>query len=120
MSNNRNINSAANPNGTCSPLLEFANGATDRLFVGVGAIGSTAGANLVTMWIITNRIISNVATPAASATNELGGTSAFSVDNNSPLPQASSIYFGTLAKGNNAPCGNGLFCAVKLTQAALR
>lgn len=120
MSNNRNINSPANPNGTCSPLTEFHDGTSDRLFVGVGAIGSTAGANLVTMWIITDRITSNTATPAASATNELGGTSGISVDNNSPLPQASSIYFGTLAKGTTAPCGSGLFCAVKLTQAALQ
>ena len=120
MSDNRNINSVANPNGTCSPLVEFFDGTSDRLFVGVGAIGSTAGANLVTMWSITNRITSSNATPAASATNELGGTSAFSVDNNSLLPQASSIYFGTLAKGNNAPCGSGLYCAVKLTQAALK
>ncbi len=120
MSNDRNINGAANPQGTCSPLLEFFDGTTDRLFVGTGAAGATTGANLVTMWNITSRIVSNAATPTATATNELGGTSAFTVDNNSPLPQASSTYFGTLASGAAAPCGAGLFCAVKLTQSALQ
>jgi hypothetical protein len=120
MSNNININTAANPNGTCSPLTEFFDGTVDRLFVGVGRSGATNGGNLVTMWNITNRITSNATTPSATATNELGGTSAFAVDNNSPLPQASSIYFGTLAKGNGAPCGNTVYCAVKLTQSALQ
>jgi hypothetical protein len=42
MSDNRHINPAANPNGTCSPLLDFFDGTTDRLFVGTGAAGVTA------------------------------------------------------------------------------
>lgn len=120
MSNDVHINTNANPNGTCSPLLEFFNRGVDRLFAGVGRSGATNGGNLVTMWNITNRITSNATLPAATANNELGGTSAFAVDNDSILPQASSIYFGTLAIGNNAPCGNTVFCAVKLTQAALQ
>src|SRR5438105_3587665 len=99
MSNDRNINGGGNPQGTCSPLLEFFDGTTDRLFVGTGAAGATTGANLVTMWNITSRIVSNAATPTAPATNELGGTTAFTIANNSPLPQASSTYFGTLASG---------------------
>lgn len=120
MANNKHINSAANPSGTCSPLIEFFDGTTDRLFDGVGRQGAINGANLVTMWDITQPIASSSTTPAAFAANELGGTSAFAVDNLSPLPQASSIYFGTLAKGNSAPCGVNLFCAVKLTQQALK
>jgi len=120
MANDVHVNSAANPNGTCSPMIEFFDGSVDRLFVGVGRSGSTTGANLVSMWNITNRITANTTTPAATATNELGGTSSFAIDNDSPLPQASSIYFGTLAKGNNGPCGNTTFCAVKLTQSALQ
>lgn len=120
MSNNVNINSAANPAGTCSPLLEFFNGTTDRLFAGVGRQGATTGANLVSMWVISNRITSNTTLPSATATNELGGTSGFAVDNDSPLPQASSIYFGTMAKGANSPCGANLYCAVKLTQSGLQ
>lgn len=120
MSNDIHINSGANPAGTCSPLLELFDGTNDRLFVGVGQQGSTAGANLVTMWNINNRITSNATTPTATATNYLGGTSGFSMDNFSPFPEASSIYFGTLAKGTGAPCGRNLFCAVKLTQSGLQ
>jgi hypothetical protein len=120
MSNDIHINTPANPNSNCSPLTEFFDGTTDRLFAGVGRSGATNGGNLVTMWNITNRITLNTTLPAASAGSQLGGTSGFAIDNDSPLPQASSIYFGTLATGNGAPCGNTTFCAVKLTQAALQ
>ena len=120
MSNDVHVNTAANPAGTCSPLLELFDGTHDRLFVGVGQRGSTAGGNLVTMWTITNRITSNATTPTATATNYLGGTSGFSMDNFSTSPEASSIYFGTLAKGTGGPCGNNLYCAVKLTQSGLQ
>jgi len=120
MSNNIHINSSANPAGSCSPLLELFDGTNDRLFVGVGQQGSTNGANMVTMWSINTPITSAATTPTATATNYLGGTSAFSMDNFSSSPQASSIYFGTLATGTNAPCGSNLYCAVKLTQSGLK
>ena len=114
MSGNKNISTAANPASTCSPLTEFFDGTNDRLFVG------TTGANQVTMWSINSRITSATATPAATATNELGGTTGFTIDNSSSIPQASSIYFGTLATGAGASCGANLYCAVKLTQGALQ
>jgi hypothetical protein len=60
---------------------------------------------------------------ATSAQPEYFGTSGIVVDNVSPQPQASSIYFST---EGNAPsfekCGDGSTgggCAVKLTQAGL-
>jgi hypothetical protein len=120
MSNDIHLNSLTNPAGTCSPLLELFDGTNDRLFVGVGQQGSTAGANMVSMWNITTRITSNITLPAATATNYLGGTSAFSMDNFSTIPQASSVYFGDLFTGTAAPCGRNLYCAVKLTQSALQ
>jgi hypothetical protein len=120
MSNNKNIGTAANPASTCSPLTEFFDGTNDRLFVGTGVNTGTTGANLVTMWNINSRITSATAAPAATATNELGGTTGFTIDNSSALPQASSIYFGTLATGTGASCGANLYCAVKLTQGALQ
>lgn len=121
MADNRNINTAANPNGVCSPLLEFFDGTTDRLFVGAGQFLSTNGANLVTEWDITNRIASNTTAPNHTAINEWGGASGFTPDNVSTFPQAASIYFGTLTRAPNAtPCGTGNFCAVKLTQAGLQ
>jgi hypothetical protein len=123
MSDNRNINGAANPVGTCSPLLDFFDGTTDRLFVGTGNFGATTGANLVTEWDVNTRIPSNATLPNNTATNEWGGTSAFTVDNVSLTPQAASIYFGTLQPppaGNTTPCGTGNYCAVKLTQSKLQ
>jgi hypothetical protein len=120
MSDNRNINSASNPAGYCSPLTEYYDGTTDRLFVGVGTPGATTGGNLVTAWNITSRITSATALPAASAANQFGGTSGFSIDNNSSAFQASSIYFGTLAGPSTASCGVNQYCAVKLTQSVLQ
>jgi hypothetical protein len=122
MSDNRNINGAANPAGTCSPLLDFFDGTTDRLFVGTGNFNGTTGANLVSEWNVNARPTSATA-PNATATNEWGGTSAFTVDNISATPQAASIYFGTLRPppaGNTTPCGATNFCAVKLTQSGLQ
>jgi hypothetical protein len=120
MSNDIHLNSSTNPAGTCSPLLELFDGTNDRLFVGVGQQGSTSGANMVSMWNINTRITSNATLPAATATNYLGGTSAFSMDNFSTIPQASSVYFGDLFTGTAAHCGSNLYCAVKLTQSALQ
>jgi hypothetical protein len=123
MSDNRNINGATNPNGSCSPLLDFYDGTTDRLFVGAGNYTGTGGANLVTEWNVNTRIPSNNTKPNNTAINEWGGTSAFTIDNVSPDPQTTSIYFGTLHAppgGNKNPCGTGSFCAVKLTQSALQ
>lgn len=123
VSNNENINGAANPNGSCSPLLDFFDGTNDRLFVGTGSYTGTGGANLVTEWNVNTRIASSTTAPNNTATNEWGGTSAFTIDNVSPDPQTSSIYFGTLqppATGSTTPCGAGNYCAVKLTQSALQ
>lgn len=123
VSDNRTINGAANPNGSCSPLLDFFDGTNDRLFVGTGNYTGTGGANLVTEWNVNTRIASNTTAPSNTALNEWGGTSAFTIDNVSPDPQTSSIYFGTLhapPAGNTTPCGAGNYCAVKLTQSALQ
>ena len=119
MNGNTHVNNAANSTGSCSPLTEFYDGTNDRLFVGVGNNGGTGGANQVTMWNINSRLTLTTTTPNATAVNEIGGTSAITVDNNSGQAQASSIYFGTLQRTTSAPCGN-FFCAVKLTQGGLQ
>ncbi len=123
MSDNRNINGASNLAGSCSPLLDFYDGITDRLFVGAGNDNATNGANLITEWNVTSRIASNATTPNNTAPGYWGGASAFTVDNVSPQPQAASIYFGTRSKpplGTTTPCGANNFCAVKLTQGGLQ
>ncbi len=120
MSNDVLLNSAGNPSSICSPLTSFYDGTNDRLFAGVGTFGRTTGANLMTMWNINSRITSNLTAPTAVAVNEIGGTSAISIDNTSSSPQAASIYFGTLSTSAASPCGANLFCAVKLTQSGLQ
>jgi len=123
MSDNVHINGSSNPAGSCSPLLDFYDGTNDRLFVGTGDYTGTGGANLVTQWNSNTQLNSSSDTPANTASGYWGGTSAFSVDNINPTPQATSIYFGTLAappSGTTTPCGAGNFCAVKLTQSGLQ
>jgi hypothetical protein len=120
MADNRRLNGGLNSAGNCSPLTEFFDGTTDRLFIGAGRAGFVSGSNRMNMYRITDRLVNPTRAPNAVATNELGGTSAITIDNLSAIPQASSIYFGTLSKGAAAPCGAGLFCAVKLTQSALQ
>jgi hypothetical protein len=95
MSYNTNVNPGGK-NGFCSPITEFFDGTTDRIFVGMGENGSNTGANVVTMWNVTSRLNSASATPTASATGYLGGSSGISADNNaSGTAQAQSIYFST-------------------------
>jgi hypothetical protein len=105
--NQLNVHSAA---VECSPLTEFLNGATDRLFLGLNS-------GVVDMFNIT----SGFPAAATQTATESGGTSGIVVDNVSTQNQASSIYFVTLANtACAAPVGspNGR-CATKLTQSGL-
>src|SRR3984957_359821 len=103
MSDNKNINPGNPTNGVCSPLTEFYDGTTDRLFVGMGQPASGGGANVVTMWNINTRLTSTATTPTASATGYPGGASGISADNNaSSTAQAESIYFSTEQVGANS------------------
>lgn len=111
MSDNRSITTGATA-GSCAPLLEIFDGTFDLLFVGV------SGADQVTSWGI-GTPLANGAVPTHTQAGQTGGTSGFSVDNISGDPQASSIYFGTLAPGTTQ-CGTGNYCAVKLTQTGLQ
>lgn len=121
---NANVNPGGNP-GTCSPITEFDDGTTDRIFVGMGDPGATDGANVVQMWDVTTRITSASHMPTASATSYLGGTSGLIIDNNaSGTAQAESVYFSTLSTSATATtcgaAGTSLYCAVKLTQSGLK
>jgi hypothetical protein len=119
---NKNVNPGTKT-GLCSPITEFYDGTTDRIFVGVGDYqGATTGSNLVTMWNVTTQLNSASDTPTASATGYQGGTTGFAIDNNATgVAQAESIYFSTLeTSGTAATCGANLYCAVKLTQSGLK
>jgi hypothetical protein len=122
MSANPNVNPGGG-NGLCSPIEESFDGTTDRIFVGMGVPGTTAGANVVTMWNVTTQLTNPAATPTATATGYLGGATDFAVDAASSAAQAQSIYFGTLSPDpatGITTCGSNHYCAVKLTQSTLQ
>ncbi len=119
---NKNVNPGTKT-GLCSPITEFYDGTTDRIFVGMGDYNAaTTGSNVVTMWNVTTQLTSASDTPTASATGYQGGTTGFAIDNNaSGVAQAESVYFSTLeTSGSAATCGANLYCAVKLTQSGLK
>jgi hypothetical protein len=122
---NKNVNPGGHT-GLCSPITEFFDGTTDRIFVGMGDYnGATTGANVVQMWNVTTQLTSASDTPTASATGYQGGTTGFAIDNNaSGVAQAESVYFSTLeTSGTATTCGaagTDLYCAVKLTQSGLK
>ncbi|HXM63078.1 MAG TPA: hypothetical protein VN950_19605 [Terriglobales bacterium] len=111
----------------CSPLTEFYDGTTDRVFFGVGG---TADGYLQSSTITTSLTTPNctglptsscVASPSA-----LGGTSGIVIDNQVSNGGA-NIYFSTVAAGsvNGQKCNvsggtANPYCAVKLTQSGLQ
>jgi hypothetical protein len=123
MGANKNVNPGGK-NGTCSPITEFFDGTTDRIFVGIGQHSATTGGNVVTMWDVTTQLTNASTTPTATATAYLGGSSGLVADNSAntgTYPQAASVYFTTLAtSGTSTTCGANNYCAVKLTQSGLK
>ena len=113
----------------CSPLTEFYNGTTDRLFFGVG--GTTDG------YLKSSTITTSLTTPTTctagaptsscvTSPSALGGTSGIVIDNQLSNG-GTNIYFSTLAAGSvngqqcNVSGGTATpHCAVKLTQSALQ
>jgi hypothetical protein len=122
----------------CSPITEIFNpnqgaSGTDWLFVSVGNHAIRGGCNgtgclmsfnltaLGSTWPPT-AASAGYAVPSTGGTAGNAGTSGIIVDNvanPATYPQASSIYFSTLANGTcNGTIGVG--CAVKLTQSGLQ
>jgi hypothetical protein len=113
----------------CSPLTEFYNGTTDRLFFGVGS--STDG------YLESSTITTSLTTPTTctagaptsscvTSPSALGGTSGIVIDNQLSNG-GTNIYFSTLANGsvNGQKCNvsggaANPHCAVKLTQSGLQ
>lgn len=101
MSYNKNVNPGG-ATGICSPITEFFDGTTDRIFVGMGQPGATTGADVVTMWNVTTQLTNKsgtggtMPTYTAEATGYPGGASGFAADNDdASTAQAESIYFST-------------------------
>jgi hypothetical protein len=111
----------------CSPLTEFYDGTTDRVFFGAG---STKDGYLESSTITTSLTTPNcTGTPTSSCVTSpsaLGGTSGIVIDNQ-VSNGGTNIYFSTLAAGsvNGQKCNvsggsANPNCAVRLTQSALQ
>jgi hypothetical protein len=111
----------------CSPLTEFDNGTTDRMFFGVG--GTTDGyleSSTITTSLTTPNCTGLPTTSCVSSPSALGGTSGIVIDNQLSNG-GTNIYFSTMAPGsvNGQKCNvtggtANPYCAVKLTQSALQ
>ncbi len=111
----------------CSPLTEFYDGTTDRMFFGAG---SSKDGFLESSTITTSLATPNcTGTPTSScvtAPSALGGTSGIVIDNQ-VSNGGTNIYFSTIAPGSvnsqNCKVSGGTanpYCAVRLTQAGLQ
>lgn len=113
----------------CSPLTEFYDGTTDRLFYGVGGTDGYVKSSSITAGFPASSACTsgNSTSTCVTAPSKLGGISAIVVDNQLSTTGGDNIYFSTLAPGsvNGQSChvAGGTanpYCAVKLTQTALQ
>jgi hypothetical protein len=110
----------------CSPLTEFYNGTTDRLFFGVGSSDGYLESSTITTSLTTPNCTGAPTSSCVTAPSALGGTSGIIIDNQLSNG-GTNIYFSTLAAGsvNSQKCNvsggtANPYCAVKLTQSALQ
>jgi len=112
----------------CSPLTEFYNGTTDRLFFGVGSSDGYLKSSTITTSLTTPTTCTAGAPTSSCVTSPsvLGGTSGIVIDNELSNG-GTNIYFSTMAAGsvNGQKCNvsggsANPHCAVKLTQAGLQ
>ena len=111
----------------CSPLTEFYDGTTDRMFFGAGGLtdGFLESSTITTS--LTTPICTGAPTSSCvTSSSALGGTSGIVIDNQLSNG-GTNIYFSTLAPGsvNGQQCNvsggaANPYCAVKLTQSALQ
>src|SRR5208282_3112648 len=111
----------------CSPLTEFYNGTTDRLFFGVGSTNDGfLESSIITTSLTTPTCSGAPTSSCVTSPSALGGTSGIVIDNQLSNG-GTNIYFSTMAKGsvNSQKCNvsggaANPYCAVKLTQSALQ
>ena len=110
----------------CSPLTEFYNSTTDRMFFGVGSSDGFLESSTITTSLATPTCTGAPTSSCVTAPKALGGTSGIVIDNQLSNG-GTNIYFSTIAAGsvNGQKCnvmgGTGNpYCAVKLTQSGLQ
>jgi hypothetical protein len=111
----------------CSPLTEFYDGTTDRLFFGVG--GTTDGfleSSTITTSLTTPNCTGLPTSSCVKSPSALEGTSGIVIDNQ-VSNGGTNLYFSTMAPGsvNSQKCNvsggtANPYCAVRLTQSALQ
>ncbi len=119
------INDSGHPQ--CSALTEIYNGATttDYLFLGEGLSGTGDFADLYGFTISTGGVGtaisgSPISYPSSATSGAPAGISAIIIDNLATQAQASSIYFTTETESTTVCGSTSAYCAVKLTQSALK
>jgi hypothetical protein len=110
----------------CSPLTEFYNGSTDRLFFGVGSTDGFLETSTITGSLTTPTCVGAPTSSCVKSPSALGGTTGIVIDNQLSNG-GTNIYFSTIAAGsvNGQKCNvtggaANPYCAVKLTQSALQ
>ncbi len=110
----------------CSPLTEFFDGTTDRMFFGIGSTDGFLESSTITGSLSAPNCASPPTSSCVTAPSALGGTSGIVIDNQVSNGGA-NIYFSTLAVGsvNGQKCNvsggtANPYCAVKLTQSGLQ
>ena len=110
----------------CSPLTEFYNGTTDRVFFGVGSSDGHVEGSTITSSLSTPLCSGTPTSSCVTAPSALGGTSGIVIDNQLSNG-GTNIYFSTLSAGsvNGQKCHvtggtANPYCAVKLTQSGLQ
>ena len=111
----------------CSPLTEFYDGTTDRLFFGVGGSSNAyLESSIITTSLTTPNCTGTPTSSCVTSPSILGGTSGIVIDNQLSNG-GTNIYFSTMAPGsvNGQKCNvsggtANPYCAVKLTQSALQ
>jgi hypothetical protein len=119
-------------NVACSPITEFENGVTDRMFLSVAGGAVTGGTvncpsnttGCIMSFNITNPATWSSSTPTGATASVTGGTSGIVIDNSSSAGGASQVYFTPLAdqpcagSGGVVGTGNG-GCAIQASQSEL-
>jgi hypothetical protein len=110
----------------CSPITEFLNGTTDRMFLSVpgsavaGApINCVAGSGCIMSFDITNPLTWGLSTSTAATATVTGGTSGIIIDNSSSAGGASQIYFTPRSDQTCATSGGTGGCAIQASQSGL-
>jgi hypothetical protein len=118
-------------NVACSPVTEFNNGATDRMFLSVtasavtgsttsgAAINCVAGGGCIMSFDITTSAGWGVTTGTSATAAVAGGASGVVVDNSSATGGASQVYFTPLKDQTCATSGGTGGCAIQASQSAL-